>query len=311
MDYKDYYKVLGVGKDSSQDEIKKAYRKLALKFHPDKNPDNKQAEEKFKEIAEAYEVLKDSEKRKKYDELGANWKQYEKAGAGGGPGGTHYEYYGPGQGQQQRVNFEDIFGAGAGGYSDFFEQFFGGYYQDSKSRSRSPRPQSGMNYEAEMEITLLEAYHGTSRIINLDDNKIKVTVKPGVKNGQLLRVKGKGGQGAQGGQPGHLYLKVKVKPSDLYRRKENDLYTKVNINIYQAILGGKIEVYTMNGDVSFTIPKQTSTGKTFRIKGKGMPVYNKKDAFGDLYIQTNIEIPENLSDEELDLIKQAARLHKD
>ncbi len=316
MEYKDYYKSLGVSKDASQDEIKKAYRKLALKYHPDKNPNNKAAEDKFKEVAEAYEVLKDPEKRKKYDELGANWKYYKDADAGAyqsagqRPGGFRYQYYEPGQGSSGfgGTGFEDIFGEG-GGFSDFFEQFFGGGFSQRSGRRRTTQPRKGQDFEAQLNIDLTEAYFGASRMINLDGKKIKINVKPGVKNGQILRVKGKGGKGSQGGEAGHLYLKVNINPHTLYTRKENNLYVDVPVSFYTAILGGKVNVPTMNENVSIPIPKGTQNGKTFRLKGKGMPLYSDNTKHGDLYVKTKIDIPGKLSKEELNLIKKASEIH--
>lgn len=318
MDYKDYYKILGVSKSASQDDIKKAYRKLALKYHPDKNPNNKEAENKFKEVAEAYEVLRDPEKRKRYDELGVNWKQYEKAGAGFdgasgyGPGGYRYEYSGPGRGSSgfSGINFEDIFGGGeTGGFSDFFERFFGGFYQEGGSRRRQYQPSGGQDYTAKLEIDLTEAYFGSSRIINLDGKRIKIKIKPGVRDGQTLRLKGKGSKGAHGGAAGDLLLKVFIRNHDLYDRKGDDLYTSVKISFYKAILGCNISIRTMQGNVNIKIPQGTQNGKTFRLKGKGMPNYENNNIHGDLYVKVNVEIPKKMKKQELDLIKQASDIH--
>lgn len=315
MEYKDYYKILGVAKDASQDEIKKAYRKLAMKYHPDKNPNNKEAEARFKEVSEAYEVLKDPDKRKHYDELGANWKQYQDAGSGAGttegPGGFRYEYYGPGESGGQGVNFEDIFGAGSGGFSDFFEQVFGSAYRQSGKRTyRQPRAHKGQDYESEFQITLQEAYQGTSRLVNIDGKQIKINIKPGVKDGQVLRVKGKGGRGARGGESGHLFLKVKVIPDTKFRRKDNDIYTTADIDFYKAVKGGKINLQTLAGGISINIPAGTQDGKMFRLKGKGMPVFGKKDTYGNMFVKINIILPLKMNKEEIDLINKAAELHK-
>ena len=310
MEYKDYYKILGVDKNAPQEEIKKKYRKLAIKYHPDKNPNNKSSEEKFKAIAEAYEVIGDKEKRKKYDKLGANWKQYEQAGAYAGPGGFDYAQWGQGAqqaGAYSQANYDEMFG-GSGGFSDFFEQFFGRQYQRT-SKTGKVRPFPGQDYEAQMDIDLTEAYHGTSRILNLDGQKLKINIKPGVKNGQLLRVRGKGEKGTQGGQSGHLYLKVNIRHNNYFKRKGNDLYSDVNIDIYKAILGGKVSVYSFKGNKNITIPKLTQNGKVLRLKGMGMPDYNKKGVFGDIYLKIKIEIPKSISKEELELIKKAADLH--
>ncbi|MFO7971149.1 MAG: DnaJ domain-containing protein, partial [Desulfobacterales bacterium] len=213
MNYKDYYKILGVPKDASQEEIKKAYRKLAVKNHPDKTQGDKKAEERFKEIGEAYEVLRDPEKRKKYDQLGANWKQYEHAGTGdygfsrgsGSPGGGTFSFEG---------NIDDLFGGGAsgGGFSDFFNAFFGNM-GDAQSGFRSrQQPSKGRDLKTEMEISLYEAFHGTSRILNVDGEKMRITIKPGTYNGQELRIRGKGSPGAGGGSKGDIYVKIKVRP---------------------------------------------------------------------------------------------------
>ncbi|MCD4788636.1 MAG: J domain-containing protein [Bacteroidales bacterium] len=311
MEYKDYYKILGVDKNATQEEIKKKYRKLALKYHPDKNQNDKSAEEKFKVIAEAYEVIGNKEKRKKYDELGANWKQYEQAGAYAGKGGSDYAQWGQGaqqSGGYSQGNYEEMFG-GSGGFSDFFEQFFGGQYQRTSRAEKTRRPFPGQDYESQFTVDLAEAYHGTTRILNLDGQKLKINIKPGVKNGQLLRVKGKGGKGTQGGKSGHLYLKVNIKHNNYFERKDNDLYCDVNIDIYKAILGGKANVKTLKGNVNITIPKLSQNGKVLRLKNMGMPDYNKNDVFGNLYVKIKIDIPKYLSEAELELIKKAADLH--
>ncbi len=296
MEYKDYYKILGVSKNATQDEIKKAYRKLALKYHPDKNQGNKTAEEKFKTISEAYEVIGKAENRKKYDELGANWKQYEKAGAQEGfgsrhAGGTHY------------ANYDDLFG-GSGGFSDFFEAFFGGGFGGSRSGRKTAWSSPGSDYEASLEITLQQAYIGTSATLQVGDEKLRINIKPGVKNGQILRVKGKGGKGAGGGKSGHLYLKVKISENKEFDRVGDDLHTQVDTDLYTAVLGGKQPVRTFDGTVNITLPKGTQNGKVMRLKGKGMPVYNQPGHFGDLYVKVNVVIPSNLNEKELELFQQ-------
>lgn len=309
MDYKDYYKILEVSKSASQEEIKKAYRKLAVKYHPDKNKDDKKAEERFKEIGEAYEVLKDPEKRKKYDQLGANWKQYEHAGAegfgnsrfrGAYPGGESFYYEG---------NMEDVFGNSGSGFSDFFNAFFGGMggsrMADDFSGFSSRRvSRKGQDYKAEMEITLAEAYTGTSRIITVDGQKLKATIKPGAWDGQELRIRGKGGKGHAGGESGHIYLKLKIKPDDNYELKGRDLIYKAKIDIYTAVLGGRIEVNTIAGKFSINVPRGSQPGAKLRLKGKGMPVYGKPGMNGDLFVQLNISIPDRLSEDELNLFRR-------
>ena len=209
MDFKDYYSLLGIPKNATQADIKKQYRKLAIKYHPDKNPGNKQAEEKFKDMGEAYEVLSDPEKRKKYDTLGSNWKQYAQSGNAGNADFSQWARQGGGQ-QYSRTYTPDDFGGAD--FSDFFNAFFGRGYGEgfSGEPGRSPRsqesPRKGQDYEATLEITLEEAYHGSKRLLNVDGYKININIPPGVSNGQVLRVKGKGGQGRRGGESGHLYL---------------------------------------------------------------------------------------------------------
>lgn len=314
MEYKDYYKTLGVSQSASQDEIKKAYRKLAVKYHPDKNAGNKEAEEKFKEIGEAYEVLKDPEKRKKYDQLGANWNQYQNADPGNGdfryadfaganPGGGSTFYY--------EGDLGDIFGRSDEGFSDFFKSFFGG--MGSRSRSGFSRKQEAFNgndIHAEMEITLAEAFSGTTRILNVDGEKLRVKTKAGAYSGQELRIKGKGGYGVNGGNRGDIYIKIKVLPDARYSLEGNDLTLKADIDLYTAVLGGKTEVDTLSGKLNVPVPAGSQNGSKLRLRGKGMPVYGKPGVAGDLYIQLNVVIPRNLGQEELNLFKKLSELNK-
>ncbi|WP_187260693.1 DnaJ C-terminal domain-containing protein [Pontibacter beigongshangensis] len=294
MDYKDYYKILGVDKSASQAEIKKKYRSLAKQFHPDKNKDNKEAEGRFKEISEAYEVLGDEEKRSKYDQLGANWKQYQQ-----GPGsGQHYGGQpGGGFGGYSTQDPSDIFGSG---FSDFFEQFFGG----GSSGYRRPRSQKGQNYEGEMLITLQEAFTGTSRLLTLENQQLRITTKPGVADGQVLKIKGKGGAAAGGGTPGDLFLTVKIEPHPAFERKGNDLHTTIKLDMFTAILGGDAQVNTLNGQIRVKIPAGTQNGKTLRLRGKGMPVYTKPDQFGDLYVRIEVALPVHLTAEEKEQLEK-------
>lgn len=303
MEYKDYYKVLEIDKKASQDEIKKAFRKLALKYHPDKNPGNKEAEEKFKLINEANQVLGDPEKRKKYDELGENWSYFDQTGRqpqgnpyAGAQGGRYY-YHGEGE--------ENPFGGeGESGFSDFFEQFFGGGRRHGAAGGFGNAGFRGGDYQTEMEITLEEAYHGTHRIIQLENEKLRITTKPGAYDGQLLRIKGKGAKGSSAGHHGDLFVRILVQPNPVFTRRGDDLYTTHNIDLYTAVLGGETVVNTLTGKVKVNIAPGAQNGKTIRIKGKGMPVYEKAGVHGNLYVQLQIQIPEKLTEKQKELFEQ-------
>ncbi|MCW3105027.1 MAG: DnaJ-class molecular chaperone with C-terminal Zn finger domain [Bacteroidetes bacterium] len=288
MNYKDYYKILGLTKAATQEEIKKAFRKLAVKYHPDKNPGNKAAEEKFKEISEAHEVLGDPEKRKKYDELGENWQQYQ---------GNAQQENGRGQRQRQRQYSES--GSFEGGdFSDFFESVFG-----SSFGGGSRGAQKGSDYSAEVQLSLEEAYNGTSRLLEVDGEKLQMKFKPGVKEGQSLRIRGKGGPGSNKGARGDIYVTVHVSEHPHFERKENDLHCEAPVDVYTLILGGKATIHTMKGMIKIDIPKETENGKVLRLKGMGMPVFGK-DEFGDLYVKMKALLPKNLSAEEIELFQQ-------
>ena len=291
MDYKDYYKLLGVDKKASQDEIKKAYRILAVKHHPDKNPDNKVAEEQFKLANEANEVLGNPEKRKKYDELGENWQQYEQnKNQNGRSSGGQYRY---------ESNGDDGFG-GQSDFSDFFEQFFSGGARDE----RRTQNRKGGDYETEMEITLEEAYQGTSRTIQVDDEKLRITTKPGSYNDQQLRIKNKGAKGSNVNNRGDLFVRIKVKNHAEFIRRGDDLFNTQTIDLWTAVLGGEVVVNTLSGQVKIKITEATQNGKSIRLKGKGMPVYDKKDIYGDFYLEIRVLIPDKLTDKQRELFVQ-------
>lgn len=305
MDYKDYYKILGVEKSASQADIKKAYRALAKKYHPDKTKGDKAAEEKFKDISEAYEVLGDEQKRRQYDELGANWRQFQQQGGqyqgrpGGGYGGTSYQ-----------GDMGDMFGGGSG-FSDFFEQFFGGGFSQQGGGFRAGRrAPKGQDYEAEMLITLQEAYSGTSRLLTVNGQQLRITTKPGVSDGQVLKIQGKGGPAVGGGTAGDLYIRVQVQSLPDFERQGNDLHTKLNLDMYTAILGGEMQVYTLTGKLKLKIPAGTQNGKILRLRGKGMPVYGKADQHGDLYVKIEVQLPVHLSEEERGLMERLRELHQ-
>lgn len=307
MEYKDYYKILGVSKTATQDEIKKAYRKLAVKYHPDKNPGDKAAEEKFKEIVEANEVLSDPEKRKMYDELGANWKQYQQAGFNNAGAAGRRSYAQSGPGGQYYYEFEgdpsDFFGAGGGSFHDFFESLFGKHHSSHAAGGRFDgfsQSMPGSDLAGEIHITLQEAYSGTERIVDVNGEKIRLKIKPGAYDELKLKLKGKGEIGSSG-QAGDLYITIRVEPNAVFERKGNDLYMEAPVDLFTALLGGKLEIYTLSGKVNISVPEGTQNGKQLRLKGKGMPVYGTS-AYGDLYVKLKVELPEKLTDEQKNLL---------
>ena len=323
MDYKDYYQTLGVSKNSEQDEIKKAYRKLARQYHPDVNPGDKASEEKFKEVNEAYEVLSDSEKRVKYDQFGSQWKQY--TGGGGRPDDFDWGTWGgrPGGGgvhtrTVSQEEFQQMFGGGSGGFSDFFETLFGGMgrsrpsgFEDIREREFTPRPRRGRNSEHNIQISLEEAFHGATRVLQWDDGrKIEAKIPPGANSGCRIRLRGQGQGGVGGGESGDLYLKVEVKPHNVFQREGDNLKIVVPIDLYVALLGGETEVRSMDKTVKLNIPPETDNGKVFRLKGLGMPKLKAKDKRGDLYATVQIQLPKDLNQEEKDLFEQLRGMRK-
>jgi curved DNA-binding protein len=309
MEYKDYYKILGLNKSASQDEIKKAYRKLALKYHPDKNPGDKTSEAKFKEINEANEVLSDREKRKRYDELGANWKYYQQGSQGGFDWGKYQKQHGESGGQTFYGDFGDFGSAfGGGGFSDFFEAFFGGGgFRSTRQRGRSV-VFKGEDVHAELPVTLEEAYRGTEKIFEVNGQKIKLKIKKGAEDGQILKLEGKGNPGMNGGPGGDLLITIKIQKHPLFNVIDDDLYIDLPLDIYTAVLGGKVDVNTLKGRIKVTIPPETSNGKTLRLAGLGMPRYGKENQYGDLFIKLDVQTPKSLSPEEIKLFKKLAAL---
>jgi curved DNA-binding protein len=311
MQYQDYYKLLGVEKGATEKEIKSAYRKLARQYHPDMNPGDKNAEEKFKQINEAYEVLSDPSKRQKYDQLGTDWHRWQQAGRnpndfdwtqwmGGAPGqGTRYT----------NVDLGDLFGGGGGGFSDFFSQIFGGMaggtgggYGGFTPQSRGPR--RGRDRTQDVEISLEEAFRGTTRLLNKDGQQRRIKIPAGAKTGTKVRFAGEGNAGRLGGQAGDLYLQIRVRDDPRYERKEDDLYTTVQVDLYTALLGGKIPVETFSGTVMLTIKPGTQNGQTFRLRGKGMPVLRKSGSYGDMYATAQVQLPTKLNRKQRELLEQ-------
>src|SRR3990172_315321 len=294
MDYKDYYKILGVDRKASEDEIRKAYRKLAKQHHPDYNPNNKQAEERFKEINEAYEVLSDSKKRSHYDRLGSEYSNWQRRGA---PGDFNWDQYTgfPGGG---RVNIDDLNEMfGGGGFSDFFQTIFG---MGGASASRARGQMQG--YQQELEITLEEAYKGTTRLLQTEGKQKQVRIPAGVRTGSKVRVAGAGPNGLD------LYLVINVLEDKRFERRGNDLHTTAFASVFTAILGGEADVETLEGKVKLSIPAGTQTEQIFRLAGRGMPHLKNPTDKGDLYVRLKVQIPKYLSEKQRELLEEASKL---
>ncbi|MEW6715945.1 MAG: DnaJ C-terminal domain-containing protein [Chloroflexota bacterium] len=308
MEYKDYYKILGVDRKTEQDAIKRAYRKLALKYHPDRNPGNKQAEEKFKEINEAYQVLGDPEKRARFDQLGTSYERWQRMG--GRPesfnwgewftasptGGVHFEM----------GDLEDLL---QGGFSDFFYRIFGGMPggtgQGPFTQRERPRPQH--IYEQPVTISLKEALYGATRQVQFNGRRLEVKIPAGARTGTKVRMSGAGPRQVNG-KPSDLFLVVQVQPEPNFDRRQDDLYTDIQINLYTAVLGGEVRVPTLEGDLILTIPAGTQPNQTFRMRGRGMPLLSNPNKRGDLYVCTKVDIPIKLNSKQRQLFEQLARL---
>lgn len=317
VEYKDYYKTLGVSRDASKEEIRKKYRKMAAKFHPDKNPGNKRAEAKFKEIGEAYEVLKDPEKRKLYDQVGTDWKRYQQAGASAGD--FNWGRYAGGTGQRVHVNIDDLFGGGkrstgsSSPFSSFFETLFGGgdpfggarqQSQQYRTQTAEPVQRRGADSAAEINVDLKDLLKGVEKQFRVNGEKVKVKIPAGIEDGKRLKLKGKGQQGIRGGGKGDLYLKIRINEPEGFERKGNDIFQTVALDLYTAMLGGTLTVGTLQGRVKLNIPPETPNGKIFRLAGRGLPEFNNTGKKGDYFIKTEILLPEKLTDEELKLLKK-------
>jgi curved DNA-binding protein len=293
MEYKDYYRILGVAKGASEKEVKAAYRKLARKHHPDVNPGNKEAEARFKEINEAYEVLGDKEKRKRYDELGANWNAFSRGGQQGQPWPEG----------RVRVDFEDL--GGAGGFSDFFRAFFGGGGGFGGFEGGEEVFHPATDAEGDVELTLAEVFRGTTREVAVGGARRRVEVKipPGVREGSRVRVAGEGGKGA-GGRRGDLYLRVRIAPDPTFERKGDDLLTTVRVPLTSAVLGGEAQVRTLEGPVGIKIPAGTPAGQVFRLRGHGLPKLGARGERGDMLATLAVDLPRRLTDRQKELFEE-------
>lgn len=303
MAFLDYYKVLGVDKSASDSDIKKAYRKLARKYHPDVNPGDEEAKKKFQELNEANEVLGDAEKRKKYDQYGENWKhgeEYERAQQqyGGGPRGS------AGQNPFEGFDFNYNGNYDSGEYSDFFEQLFG-----SKRGGGRQTSFRGHDYTSDVQLTLQEASTTHQRTFTVNGRTIRITVPAGVEDGQKIKLTGQGGKGQNGGPNGDIYITFHIQPDPVYVRKGNDIYSKADLDVFTAILGGEATIQTYQGPVKIKVKPYTQNGLKVRLKGKGFPVYKKEGSFGDYYAEINIKIPTSLSEEQLELLRKVSTIN--
>lgn len=305
MAFIDYYQVLGISKSATADEIKKAYRKLARKYHPDVNPGDKEAEKKFKEINEANEVLSSPENRAKYDKYGENWKH-----------GEEYEKAQQQQRQYQQQNgggFEGFSGADFGegtDYSDFFQSMFGGADGFRNQGRSSSGKFKGQDVSAELSISLKQASETHQQTFEINGKKVRITIPAGVYDGQQIKLKGHGNPGFNGGPNGDLYITFNIIPDSKFERIGDDLKTKIDLDLYTAILGGEVQVQTLSGLINLKVKPETQNGTTVRLKGKGFPVYKKEGQFGDLYVTYLVKIPEKISDKEKELFQQLKDLQK-
>lgn len=293
MSFVDYYKTLGLDKTASDKDIKNAYRKLARKFHPDLNPDDKDAQKKFQELNEANEVLSDPEKRKKYDQYGKDWQH-----------GEEYERARQSRARTQSQEGSWYAGNEGGGFSDFFESMFGssgGFGGGKQTRFK------GQDYKAELQLNLADAYATHKQTLTVNGKNIRITVPAGIENGQTIKIAGHGGPGSNGGPNGDLYITFSVANDEKYRRSGNDIHIKEELNLYTAVLGGELVVETLSGKVKLPVKPETQNGATVRLKGKGFPVYKQEGSFGDLYVTFNIKIPTELTDRQKELFTELSK----
>jgi curved DNA-binding protein len=293
MDYVDYYKLLGIEKSATQKDVKSAYRKLARKYHPDLNPNDKDAKRKFQQINEANEVLSDPEKRKKYDQYGKDWQhsdQFEQQ--------NQYRQQNTGQKKYSQTQSGEDF-------SDFFESLFGGGASGfGKTRQAKFR---GEDFNAELQLDLEDAFTTHKRTLNVNGAKIRITIPAGIENGQTIKIPGHGGKGINGGPDGDLYITFSITDHARFKRLGNDLYATVDLDLFKAVLGGEITIDTLNGKVKLKVKPETQTGSKVKLKNKGFPAYKKEGLYGDLFITYNIKIPTNLTEKQLELFRQLSQ----
>ncbi|MBG6131869.1 curved DNA-binding protein [Aquimarina sp. EL_43] len=294
MEFIDYYKILGISKNASDSDIKKAYRKLARKYHPDLNPNDKEAERKFKEINEANEVLSNPENRKKYDQYGKDWKhaeEFEKA--------KQSKHQHKSTGQQHYRNYSES------DFSDFFESMFGG---SRRSATYGRTRYRGEDYNAELHLNLIDVYKTHKRTLTVNKKNIRITIPAGVENGQTIKIKNHGGPGIQGGPNGDLYITFVIDNKTPFKRDKGDLYLHADIDLYTAVLGGEIMIETLDRKVKLNVKPETQNGTKIKLKGKGFPIYKKEGQFGDLFITYTIKIPKNLSEQQKELFRTLSKL---
>lgn len=293
MEFIDYYKILELDKTATDVDIKKAYRRLARKYHPDLNPNNKEAETKFKEINEANEVLSNPENRKKYDKYGKDWQhaeEFEKSGY------NPNQYQGYAKQQRYSDSSDD--------FSDFFQSMYG---RTGSGRSREPKFR-GQDFNAELHLSLTDVYKTQKQTLTVNGKNIRITIPAGIENGQVIKISGYGAPGANGGPNGDLYITFSISNNSNFKRDGNNLYSNVDVDLYTALLGGTILVNTFDGKVKLKVPRETQTGTKVKLKGKGFPIYKSEENFGDLYITYNIKLPGNLTDKEKELFTELSKL---
>jgi curved DNA-binding protein len=297
MAFIDYYSILGVDKNASQDHIKSAYRKLARKHHPDLNPNDKEANKKFQQINEANEVLSDPEKRKKYDAYGKDWQHADQ-----------FEQAKQSSGQQRQPNFNEEYFSGSGddnNFSDFFESLFGGARTGSGRSSQVKY--RGQDYNSELHLNLTDVYKTHQQTLTINEKKVRITIPAGVENGQVIKLKGHGGAGVNSGPNGDLFITFVINNNTMFKRNGNDLSATIDLDLYSAVLGGETTIETLDGKVKLKIKPETQNGTKVKLKGKGFPVYKSEGQFGDLYITFSIKLPTNLTEKQRELFTELSK----